>query len=373
MSNKKLLFFLFLFLQILFSQSQTLQENAENYNEGMTRQFEESTAAILQNCEIGRDYSLDLAMPSLLVGFAMILITIIGYYAGVFFQSQEIIRFSKEEFYQSFQSIILAFLIITAVFGVNSGVVILKGFVGYDADLLLDQSIAFSRDVARDISQNLSVMVFINGVLTFFASSSISFGSFQGSFSFSPGLALKPLTDVVTLAIQFLSVALAEWFFHIFSLCFIKRWAISVFLPLAMILRAIPYTRDGGSGLMALVLCLYIIYPITFIGMQETYNALTGDSNFVQLSVDFIDEFTGTSTLIAFALAFVSGGVFVPLMVFGAIETLWFFINEAIFVFFIMSLMLPFFSILITLTATREISKNIFNADINLSSIIMVI
>jgi hypothetical protein len=41
--------------------------------------------------------------------------------------------------------------------------------------------------------------------------------------------------------------------------------------------------------------------------------------------------------------------------------------------FFVMSLILPFFSILITLTATREVSKNVFGADVNLSSIIRVI
>jgi len=339
----------------------------------METQFQSISNTIAGDCQIQQDYALDFALPSLLIGFLMILVTIFGYYAGQFLQSQEITRFSKEEFYQSLLSIMMAFFVILTVFGTNTGFVSLNYFLGYNTENILQKSINFSQVVAESIANNLSVMIFINGVLTFFASSTLSFGSFHGSFSFSPGLALKPLTDVVTLAVQFLSVALSEWLFHLFSLCFIKKWAISVFLPLAMILRAIPYTRDGGSGLMALVLCLYIIYPITFIGMEETYNALYSQTDLRAMSINFINEFSGTSTLIAFGLAVLSGGVFVPFMVFGVVETIWFFIQQAIFMFFVMSLILPFFSILITLTATREVSKNVFGADVNLSSIIRVI
>ncbi|MDD5022820.1 MAG: hypothetical protein PHU63_01500 [Candidatus ainarchaeum sp.] len=323
-------------------------------------------------CSVSQDHTLWLFIPSIIAAFLIILISALVYMTGTVLNSEQILNFAKEEFYQSGISIFLAFIVLSFVLGSHVAAISLNLF-GMEAVSFIDAAMLVSIFITNKIATSLGSMMFFNGILTFFATSSLSIGSFHSSIHFSPGLALKPLTDVVTLIVQFLAVSLSEWMFHVFSLCLIKKWAISVFLPFGILLRAIPQTRDGGSALIALMLVLYIIYPITFLGMGAIFSAMHGDFDTTGIIVGLLSKFGAGSSIVLITLLLVSKSLLIPLLIVAMIDAVFIFLKEAIFLFFIMSLMLPFFSIMITLTAVKEISKTFFGVDINLSSLIRVI
>ncbi len=374
--NNKLSFVIFLFLlSTIFAQpsdTEVITEAFEKLENDATSPLDGLKASMADTCGAEESFVLDLIGPSVLAALALILLSTLVYMVGKVLQSKKVLQIAREEYYQSGISIFLAFVVLVFI-GVTNSLFISLNVFGYETGSILDKAISISFVIADQIATDLSVLMIFNGVLTYFAASSISFGSFHSSVHISPGLALKPITDVVTLLIQFLAVSLSEWVFHIFSLCLIKKWALAVFLPFGMLLRAIPHTRDGGSAIIALMLVLYLIYPITFIGMGAIYYTLHGDLDLQAVAVGMVSEFFLGMGLVGLLFKFITGSFLMAFVLFGAVDAVWIFVKEGLFMFFVMSLMLPFISILIALTAAKELAKNFFGVDINLSSIIRVI
>lgn len=367
--DRKILFCLVFLFSISLAHADTIEQLSDHLEGLIIEDYLVLKEEMQEGCNVGSSYIFPLVFPSALVALALILISVFVYFIGQVFNSKEILGIAKEEFYQSGISIFLAFLVLSPIFVSNTYI----NLFGYRADTIIDMAMFVAYDVTEQLASDISAMIMFNGVLTYFAASTLSIGSFHSQISFSPGLALKPLTDVITLTVQFLSVGLSEWMFHIFSLCMIKKWAISVFLPLGMLMRAIPHTRDGGSGIIALMLVLYIIYPLTFLGMGSIYYEVHKGLNLQGLAIDFVGEFGFGTTVTALVFMFITQTFLIPIVIFGGVDTVMIFVKEAVFMFFVMSLILPFISILIALTATKELAKNFFGAEINLSSIIRVI
>jgi hypothetical protein len=198
--------------------------------------------------------------------------------------------------------------------------------------------------------------------------------TWRAMYSFNLGPVLKPLIDIIGTALQFLSLGISEWMLHIVTLCIIKRWAWGLFIPLGMLLRSFPYTRNGGEALLALTFALVIIYPFMFLFDYEVHKVMQG--NLVDAS-SAVSSFIHKSGILAvfgsvLIIMFLMAGVFMPFFLGGALTLAFELIRGAVYYIVIMSLLLPFLNIFVTLTAAKE-SAAFFKVDVNFMSFLKII
>lgn len=310
-------------------------------------------------------------IPVLLVAFLFLIVALIMYMLGNFLQSPQVLALAKEEGYMVIFTIALAIFTYGAIAAGDMFSIILPI---YSAPTMIDVAIKFSFAVGDVLAKDLSVLIFFNGILGFFATSTMYFGSFENSMVIAPGLALKPLTDVITLMIQLVSVSMAEWLFHIVTLCFIKKWIPVVFIPLGLFLRAIPYTRDGGNAILALSISLAIIYPALFFVQGIVFDLTRPNLEYGGMVFQLFNQLGWSNVLIAGAAIYlISQTALVPILIVGFGDLTFMLAKESLYMFAVMSLFFPFVNIFITMTVAKEIGKVIFYTETNFTAIIRVI
>ena len=322
----------------------------------------------------------------LVVGFGITLLWMLGQVL----QSQSLISTSKEEAFQILLSIIRIVFIFGVLFALNSWYTFRAGGMPSDpiysltsADptnfggplTMIDGSMAFSRSLIVEMVTDFSNLVMYNMVLHTIYSSTMWFGvTWRAMYSFNMGPVLKPLIDIVGMALQFLSLGIGEWMLHLVLLCLIKRWTWSLFIPLAIFLRAIPMTRGAGEALFAIIFALAIIYPFMFIVTYETHKIMVNNLVDGKSALrTFVNE-SGAFKIVGAVVAtmFLSAGVFLPFFAGMALNLAFELIRNAVYYVIIMSLLLPFLNIFVTLTAAREIAR-FFSVDVSFMSFIKVI
>ncbi len=240
---------------------------------------------------------------------------------------------------------------------------------------MIDASMAFCRSLIVEMVTNYSNLVMYNMVVHTVYSSTMWFGvTWRTMYSFNLGPVLKPLIDIIGMALQYLGLGISEWMFHLVVLCMIKKWAWSLFIPIAIFLRALPQTRSAGEALFAITFALALIYPFMFIVTYETHKLMAG--NLVD-STQALQSFVQKSGILAVAgstliIVFLAAGVFFPFFLGAGLNIALEMVRNAVYYVVIMSLLLPFINIFITLTAAREFAK-FFNVDVSFMSFIKVI
>jgi len=240
---------------------------------------------------------------------------------------------------------------------------------------MIDSAMAFSRSMIVEMITTFSNLVLFNTIIHTLYTSTMWFGvTWRVQYSFNLGPVLKPLVDIVGMALQFLSLGISEWMLHLITLCMIKRWTWTLFIPLSILMRSIPQTRGAGEALFAIAFALAIVYPFMFLVSYETHKLLK--NNIIDDS-SAVNSFIQKSGILAIAgsvlvLMFLMAGVFFPFFIGMAMNLAFELIRNAIYYSVILSLLLPFLNIFITLTAAREIAK-FFDVDVSFMSFIKVI
>jgi len=240
---------------------------------------------------------------------------------------------------------------------------------------IIDAAMAFTKSVIVEMITTFSNLVLYNTVIHTLYTSTMWFGvTWRVQYSFNLGPVLKPLVDIVGMALQFLSLGISEWMLHLITLCIIKRWIWAMFIPLAILLRAIPQTRGAGEALFAISFALALVYPFMFIVTYETHKLMR--NNLIDESAA-VSSFLNKSGILAVAgsvvvLMFIMAGVFFPFFIGVAMNLAFELIKNAVYYAVILSLLLPFLNIFITLTAAREMAK-FFDVDVSFMSFISVI
>jgi len=240
---------------------------------------------------------------------------------------------------------------------------------------MIDDAMAFSRMMLSDISTHYSMLILYNMVLHTIYSSTMWFGvTWRAMYSFNLGPVLKPLIDVVGTSLQFLSLGMSEWLLHIITLCLIKKWVFVLFIPLSIILRAIPYTRSAGEALFALSFALYLFYPTMFLVDYEVHKIMKNNIADAQSAMQSFINKSGIMTVFGSVLVvmFLMAGVFMPFFLGGALTIAFELIRGAVYYVVIISILLPAINIFITLTAARETAR-FFNVDVNFMAFLKVI
>jgi hypothetical protein len=309
---------------------------------------------------------------------------------GQFMQMPNLIATAKEEWFQILMTL-LRVIFIFFVFALANGWYVIqssgaspdeiyqltsstKGNVGGKMTMI-DGSMAFSRGLVVEMVTSYSNLVMYNMVIHTLYSSTMWFGTtWRAMYSFNLGPVLKPLIDIVGMALQFLSLGIGEWMLHLIILCMIKKFTWTLFIPLGIFLRALPPTRAAGEALFAIIFALAIIYPFMFLVSYESHKIMK--NNLVNGS-DALSNFVHKSGILAVAgsvivTMFLAAGVFFPFFVGMALNLAFELIRNSVYYIVIMSLLLPFLNIFITLTAAREIAR-FFSVDVSFMSFIKII
>jgi len=323
----------------------------------------------------------------LLVGFAITLV----YMMGQVTQSTSLIVASKDEALQLFYTVIRVVFIFGVLFGANWWYSIRTSGITDPTSLyairssdpwnpggpmtMIDAAMAYCRSMVVEMVTNYSNLVLYNMVVHTLYSSTMWFGvTWRVMYSFNLGPVLKPLIDILGMALQFLGIGISEWMLHLVMLCLIKRWTWSLFIPIAIFLRTIPQTRGAGEALFAVVFALAVIYPLMFLVTYETHKVMR--NNLVE-SQSLVSSFVQKSGILAvtasvLVIMFLAAGVFFPFFISSALSVAFELIRNAVYYVVVMSLLLPFINIFVTLTAAREVAK-FFNVDVSFMSFVKII
>ncbi len=319
--------------------------------------------------------------PAVAVIFIVMIGIAIVYMIGVFMSSPTLIALAKDEVFQAAVTIARVIVIVAVLSSGEMWFDIIR--TGGADDIytntantsMMDGAMQFSRMMVADMINHYSLLLMYNMVIHTIFSSTMWFGvTWRAMYSFNLGPVLKPLIDIIGTALQFLSLGISEWMLHLVTLCIIKRWAWGLFIPLGMLLRSFPYTRNGGEALLALTFALVIIYPFMFLFDYEVHKVMSG--NLVDAN-DAVSSFIHKSGILAvfgsvLVIMFLMAGVFMPFFLGGALTLAFELIRGAVYYIVIMSLLLPFLNIFITLTAAKE-SAAFFKIDVNFMSFLKII
>jgi hypothetical protein len=315
-------------------------------------------------------FALSQLEPSLIVVLTAVFFATLIYLIGVALQSSNLIAMAKDELWQSGWTVIR----IAFIFGMMASANVWFSSAYYNASYI-DLAMTFSKDMVYKISENIGFLLIYNTILHALYSATLQWGMFswRAMFSFNLGPVLKPLVDIIGMTLQLLFVAVGEWIIHIVTLCAIKKWTWSLFIPFALLLRSFPPTRGGGDALLALFLSLAFFYPLMFIVDAEVYrmtrhNLVDGQSVISQFFS--IGLFGSLGLLVAMMMLLSSA--FAPFLLNSALPIAFSLIKNAIYFIVIMGFVLPFFNIFITLTAAREMAK-VFGVDVNFMGFVRII
>ncbi|HLD59538.1 MAG TPA: hypothetical protein VI912_00975 [Candidatus Bilamarchaeaceae archaeon] len=333
-------------------------------------------------------------LPAIYVATIIIIWLSVIYMFGQLFQLQNLIVFVKEEMFHSFSTIVRVLLILGTLATVDAAwyQYQISGLNPSNPDPVysnvaskhyIDAAMVFSLQTIREMNTVFSNLLMYNTVIHTLYTSTLYFGyTWRAMYTFNLGPALKPIIDILGMSMNLLSIGVGEWVLHLFTLCLIKKWTFSLFLPLGMLLRAFPQTRAGGEAIFVLGFALAVIYPFMFVVTYEVHKIMKGsilgnewDSSSRESIMDsFVDSsglFKVGIMLVSFV--FLSAGAFMPVFVEAGLTLVFELVKAAVYYIVILSLFMPFLNIFVTLTVAKEFGKGFGGVDINYMAVVRLI
>ncbi len=316
------------------------------------------------------------------VGLTLMIVVIglaILYMVAQFFGSPQLIALTKEEFFQLIMTVVKVMFVVALLSGAERWYSLstfgMSDPVYSSSSSMIDASMSFARITVKEMIDHYSLLLIYNMIIHTIFSSTMWFGvTWRAMYSFNLGPVLKPLIDIIGSALQFLSLGISEWMLHIITLCILKKWAWGLFLPLGVLMRSIPFTRNGGEALISLTFALVLFYPFMFLFDYEVHKVLK--YNLVDAK-DAMSGFIQKSGILAvfgsvLIMIFLMAGVFVPFFLGGALSLAFELVRSAVYYIVVLSLLLPFLNIFVTLTVAKELA-NFSRVDVNFLSFLKII
>lgn len=319
--------------------------------------------------------------PTILVVMVVILGLAVVYMLGQLFNSPQMIALAKDEIFQTALTVGRVMLLIVLLAGGEMWYSLRavdtndRIYNNPNVHSMMDAAMAFARLMVSDMVSHYGMLVMYNMVIHTLYSSTMWVGvTWRAMYQFNLGPVMKPLIDIVGSALQFLSLGISEWMLHIVTLCLVKKWTWGLFIPLSMLLRAFPYTRNAGEALFALVFALALFYPFMFLFDYEVHKIMKFNLVDAQKAMGAFLHKSGIMSLFGSVLVmmFLMAGVFMPFFLGGALNLAFELIRGSVYYIVIISILLPFINIFVTLTAAKEIA-NFFRVDVNFMSFLKII
>ncbi len=319
--------------------------------------------------------------PSLVVIMIVLMGIAIFYMWGQVVSSPQLIALAKDELFQTGLSVTRIVFLVVMLGGAEFWYTLRAADTGDEiynnpnTESMMDAAMGFARLMVKDMVGHYGMLVMYNMVIHTLYSSTMWVGvTWRAMYSFNLGPVLKPLIDLIGSALQFLSMGISEWLLHIITLCMIKRWTWGLFIPLSMLLRAFPYTRNAGEALFALTFALALFYPFMFVFDYEVHKIMKYNLVDAQNAMSSFLHKSGIMSLFGSVLImmFLMAGVFMPFFLGGALNLAFELIRGSVYYIVIISILLPFLNIFVTLTAAKEIAS-FFRTDVNFMSFLKII
>ncbi|MEW6748685.1 MAG: hypothetical protein AB1295_03180 [Candidatus Micrarchaeota archaeon] len=319
--------------------------------------------------------------PAILTGIVVLFGIGIINMLGQMLSSPQLIALSKDELFQTgltFLRVVFLVAMLSAQnvwYGISASTTSDRIYSNVNNANMIDASMAFCRLMVSDMVGHYSVLLLFNTVIHTLYSSTMWFGvTWRAMYSFNLGPVLKPLIDLIGTALQFLSLGIGEWLMHIVTLCMIKKWTWGLLIPVGILLRAFPYTRNAGEALLALMFALAVFYPFMFIFDYEAHKLMK--SNLVD-SHKAVSGFLAKSGILkvvggALVMMFLMAGVFMPFFLGSALTLAFELVRSSVYYIVVMSILLPFLNIFVTLTAAKETAA-FFRVDVSFMSFLKII
>jgi len=320
-------------------------------------------------------------LPAIFVTIICLIGVGLLYMWGQFFNSPQMTALAKDELFQTALTVgrvmfLVGTLGVTEIFySLNSIDATDRVYNNVDTYSMMDAAMGFCRLMVSDMVNHYSVLIMYNMVMHTLYSSTMWIGvTWRAMYSFNLGPVLRPLVDILGSALQYLSLGISEWLLHIVTLCMIKKWTWTLFIPMSMFLRAIPQTRSAGEALFALMFALALFYPFMFVMDYEMHKLMKYSLVDSQKAVGNFFAKSGILSVMGAALVmtFLMAGVFMPFFLGSALSLAFELVRSAVYYIVIMSIFLPFLNIFVTLTAAKEIA-NFFRVDVNFMSFLKII
>jgi len=91
----------------------------------------------------------------------------------------------------------------------------------------------------------------------------------------SPFIGMTQILDIHTLIVDLVGSLWGAFAAQKVLLRFIEETALPIFLPLGLMLRALPFSRKTGSTIIAVVFAAYFVYPISILINQHIFEAIS--------------------------------------------------------------------------------------------------
>ncbi len=343
--------------------------------------------------DCGEVWATDEAVNAWLLGPAFLAMLVVAfmlaivYIIGQFMNSPQLIATAKDETYQVIITAVRVLFIALVIYSTNFWFSVASHGATDDVYApmcdggdchkkdMLEAAMAFSRKMVVEITQTYSGLVLFNMIVHTLYTATMWVGTdFRSMYNFNLGPVLKPFIDFIGMGLQSLSLALGEWVAHMITLCFIRKWAWTFFIPAGILLRTFPQTRDLGEAIFMLVMALGTIYPFMFLVDYESHKLLEPYLADPMVQVRAMASKMGLFSIAGISLGIMlgGGGVIVPVLggviAMGAFELM----KNAIYYVVIISVLLPFLNIFVSLTLAREWAK-VFNVNVNYMSFMKII
>jgi hypothetical protein len=170
---------------------------------------------------------------------------------------------------------------------------------------------------------------------------------------------LSPLLSQIQSAVQALSAAAVSVTVQASVLAFIAVSALTIILPLGLILRSFYPTRKTGGFLIALAICLYVVFPLTYVMNATISNSYLMAANETGSSAVAMTTEGITSSVTSLANQGLNNASVLSLIGgFGSwIASLLNGIFSDVGNFIVYAFIMPAFSLVITGISVRELSR----------------
>ena len=319
---------------------------------------------------------------------ASVFLVSLAFIASYGLQNPKGIAWAKENLFQVFVSaiVVIFFLLSTGV--VDS----LSSVYSQGSKSSIEMAIAYAHAIGGTVSADLMVVTLFNVAVSVMGTMHVLLNpGGLGGIVFQTSYMFRPIMDLLNMIIVMLSAVFGEWFVHLFLLCFIKKYMLSIFLPAGIFLRTFSLTRGMGGALITIAIGFYIVYPammnVSAMAIAEKYELVDANGNDctmgwgvqcffkTHLGGDYVKNLLGMIGATPFFLITLIFGsnfglvVGIPYLIFSAAISM---LMDVAYFLVIVGMILPLLNLFVTFSAIREISKHL-GTDVNIGSLMRIL
>ncbi|VVB65460.1 Uncharacterised protein [Candidatus Gugararchaeum adminiculabundum] len=286
-------------------------------------------------CDINVGFNLDVGIALML----MLLLVSIAYMLSQAFKRQDWELWARMELVQVGVSFLIVIFIGGFAYSMCSASVFLAGGDPFE----------ISEQYISNINWHYLFPAHYQLQVLSFQSSALStlytkFGTGNWNFQFPVFPGVGGISQVSTTLMVMLSPISLSMVSQLVLLQFIQTIALQAILPVGLILRIFPVTRDAGSFLIASAIAFYIIFPWTYVVNAKAFESIWGNDPIAKMTESVNAHFSMANFMPGFFTGFMNPERFMLLY-----ATLARTIPQALF--------LPALSMVITVTFIKAFTK----------------